>query len=44
VPDLDDALRRETPRIGLWLDSTGQTPGQTAAEVLRRAWTEAAIS
>jgi len=43
VSDLDDALRRGTPRIGLWLDSTGQTPAQTAAEILRRAWTEAAV-
>lgn len=43
VADLDGALRRETPRIGLWLDTTDQTPAQTAAEVLSRAWTEAAV-
>jgi adenylylsulfate kinase-like enzyme len=40
---LDAALRRDTPRIGLWLDTTDQTPGQTAAEILRRAPAEAAV-
>ena len=43
VTDLDAALRRETPRIGLWLDTTDQTPTQTAAEILRRAPAEAAV-
>jgi hypothetical protein len=43
VADLDGALRRETPRTGLWLDTTRQTPAQTAAEILSRAWTEAAV-
>jgi adenylylsulfate kinase-like enzyme len=43
VASLDAALRRDTPRIGLWLDTTDQTPRQTAAEILRRAWTEAAV-
>ena len=42
VAMLDAALRAETPRIGLWLDSTDQTPQQTAAEILRRA-AEAAV-
>jgi predicted kinase len=43
VADLDAALRRDTPRIGLWLDTTDQTPGQTAAEILRRGPAEAAV-
>jgi cytidylate kinase len=43
VADLDGGLRRDTPRIGLWLDSTRQTPDETAAEILRRAWTDAAV-
>jgi adenylylsulfate kinase-like enzyme len=43
VAGLDAALRRDTPRIGLWLDTTDQTPGQTAAEILRRAPAEAAV-
>jgi predicted kinase len=43
VASLDAALRRDTPRIGLWLNTTDQTPGQTAAEILRRAPAEAAV-
>ena len=43
VAMLDAALHAETPRIGLWLDSTDQTPQQTAAEILRRAPAEAAL-
>jgi hypothetical protein len=34
-----EALDREldrTPRVGLWLDSSGQTPDETLAEILRR--------
>lgn len=34
---LDEVLRRETPRIGLWLDTSGQTPGETVEEILARA-------
>jgi chloramphenicol 3-O-phosphotransferase len=33
---MDAALREETPRIGLWLDTSEQTPEQTVAEILRR--------
>lgn len=40
---LDHELRARTPRLGLWLDTSGQTPDETADEILRRAWTEAAI-
>jgi chloramphenicol 3-O-phosphotransferase len=43
VTDLDTALRQDTPRLGLWLDTSRQTPEQTAAEIVRRAWTEAAV-
>ena len=43
VAGLDAALRRDTPRIGLWLDTTDQTPRQTAAEILRRAPAEAPV-
>lgn len=41
---LDEALRRETPRIGLWLDSSGQTPQETVDEILRRAWREGGVT
>jgi hypothetical protein len=43
VDQLDDVLRRQTPRLGLWLDTTGQTPAATAEEILGRAWSEARI-
>jgi chloramphenicol 3-O-phosphotransferase len=40
---LDDILRQHTPRIGLWLDTSGQTPDQTVDEILTRGWAEARI-
>lgn len=43
VTALDKGLRTETPRIGLWLDTSEQTPEQTVEEILARAWTEAAV-
>ncbi|MGH3898758.1 MAG: hypothetical protein ACRDTA_11005, partial [Pseudonocardiaceae bacterium] len=44
VDRLDDVLRHQTPRLGLWLDTSGQTPTETVNEILTRAWTEAGIS
>ncbi|WP_249866370.1 phosphotransferase-like protein [Paenibacillus konkukensis] len=43
VQELDDVLRGETPRIGLWLDTSEQTPEETALDIMRRIWTEGAI-
>jgi chloramphenicol 3-O-phosphotransferase len=43
VEGLDRVLREETPRLGLWLDTSGQTPAETVAEILTRAWTEARV-
>jgi chloramphenicol 3-O-phosphotransferase len=37
VEDLDRTLHETTPRIGLWLDSSDQTPDETVAEILARA-------
>ena len=37
------SMREEAPRLGLWIDSSEQTPGQTAEEILERAWEEAAV-
>jgi chloramphenicol 3-O-phosphotransferase len=34
VEALDDALRAGTPRIGWWLDSSGQTPEETVNAIL----------
>lgn len=41
VEDLDDELA-ETPRIGLWLDTSALTAEETVAEILRRR-SEAAV-
>jgi chloramphenicol 3-O-phosphotransferase len=43
IMQLDDGFRRETPRLGLWLDTSSQTPAETADEILSRAWDEARI-
>ncbi|KAB2351719.1 AAA family ATPase [Actinomadura rudentiformis] len=37
VADLDSSLRGETPRIGLWLDTSELTAEQTVDEILARA-------
>ncbi len=44
VSQLDEVLRHQTPPLGLWLDTSDQSPAQTAAEILARAWPEAAVS
>ncbi len=36
IEDLDDALA-QTAQIGLWLDTTHQTPAETVAEILDRS-------
>ncbi|WP_194819180.1 AAA family ATPase [Nocardia sp. XZ_19_385] len=37
VEDLDTGLRENTPRLGLWLDTTDLTVEQTVDEILSRA-------
>ncbi|GAA2382884.1 AAA family ATPase [Catellatospora methionotrophica] len=43
VTDLDRYLREHTPRTGLWLDTSDQTPAQTVDEILARVWTEGLV-
>lgn len=43
IGQLDGALRRETPRVGLWLDTSDQSPAETAAEILDRGWRDAMV-
>ena len=44
TPDeLDNALRAETPRLGLWIDSSAQTPDETVDEILERSDPEALV-
>jgi hypothetical protein len=48
-PTLEDAVRTfygwidATPAIGLWLDSSDQTPDETVDEIMERVWTEGLI-
>jgi chloramphenicol 3-O-phosphotransferase len=37
VEALDQVLRHETPRVGLWLDSSDLSVAETAEEIVRRA-------
>ncbi|XID91449.1 AAA family ATPase [Paenibacillaceae bacterium WGS1546] len=43
VSDLDQVLRQETPRIGMWLDTSALSPEETVAEIMRRAGDEALV-
>lgn len=43
VAELDEQFRRETPRIGLWLDTSAQTADETVTEILARMSTEASV-
>lgn len=43
IPQLNNILQNETPRIGMWLDSSGQTAEETVNEILTKAWVEARI-
>lgn len=40
---LDDEVRTKTRRLGLWLDSSDQTPEETVNEILARGWTEGIV-
>ena len=44
ITALDNALRFETPRIGLWLDTSEQTPDASVNEIAARAWDEGRIT
>jgi chloramphenicol 3-O-phosphotransferase len=43
IEALDHGLRTETPHIGLWLDTSHQSPDETVDEILSRAWPEAMV-
>ncbi len=40
---LDAVLRDETPHLGLWLETSDQTPDETVGEILDRAWAEGRV-
>lgn len=41
---LEQALRHETPQIGLWLDTSDQRPEQTVDEIVERGLQEGLIA
>ncbi len=41
---LDETLRTETPQVGLWIDSSDQTPEETVDEIVRSAWPAAQVT
>jgi chloramphenicol 3-O-phosphotransferase len=43
IEQLDRGLRDGTPRIGLWLDTSEQTPAETVDEILARGFPEAVV-
>ena len=44
IAALDRALRRDTPKLGMWLDTSEQTPDETVEAIVARAWDEARVS
>jgi cytidylate kinase len=43
IDDLCAVLRFETPRVGLWLDTSDQTPAETVEEIVHRAPAEGRV-
>ncbi|KZE73975.1 hypothetical protein AV654_30860 [Paenibacillus elgii] len=43
VAGLNGILHNKTPKIGLWLDTSEQTPEETVSEIRRRSAEEAAV-
>jgi len=43
VEQLDAVLRNETPRIGMWLDSSELSPEETVNEIIERFQEEESI-
>jgi chloramphenicol 3-O-phosphotransferase len=41
--EMDAGLRRDTSRLGLWLDTSDQTPRETVDEIAARAWVEGQV-
>lgn len=42
--ELDAVFRRDTPPVGLWLDTSGQTVTETVQEILNRYRAEAGVT
>jgi hypothetical protein len=44
IEEFDRGFRATTPRVGLWLDSSDQSPEQTVDAILNQAWTKATVT
>jgi chloramphenicol 3-O-phosphotransferase len=40
---LTESIEQTTERVGLWLDTSSQSPEETVDEIIRRAWDEALV-
>lgn len=40
---LTESIDATTERVGLWLDTSRQTPSETVDEIMRRAWSDALV-
>lgn len=43
VSELDRGLREDTPKIGLWIDSSSLTAEETVEQIWQKGWTEALV-
>lgn len=43
ISHLNTILQSETPRLGMWIDTSEQTPQETVDEILRRSFSESSI-
>ncbi|WP_134686660.1 AAA family ATPase [Brevibacillus migulae] len=43
IAELDRRLREQTPRVGLWLDTSHQSPEESVEEIWDRVWTEGRV-
>ncbi|MCC3372084.1 AAA family ATPase [Cohnella sp. REN36] len=43
IAELDRRLREETPKIGMWLNSSDQTAEETVEQIWQEAWKEAVV-
>ncbi|MGG4453275.1 AAA family ATPase [Brevibacillus porteri] len=43
IPRLNQILQIETPKLGMWIDSSEQTPQETVDEIIRIAFSESTL-
>lgn len=43
ISELDRQLREETPKLGMWLDTTNLSPAETVEQIWQSAWTNARV-